>query len=98
MATAKLTKTAVKGAAKVNLGLKEETRQQVVDLLNKRLSDAFVLYTKTLKFHWNITGPEFIALHLLLEEQYAALAESIDSIAERVRKIGGFTFGTLDEF
>ena len=57
-----------------------------------------MLYTKTLNYHWNITGPEFIALHLLLEEQYDALAESIDEIAERVRKMGGFAFGTLDEF
>jgi starvation-inducible DNA-binding protein len=98
MATAKLAKAAVKGAAKVNLGLPEATRQQVVDLLNKRLSDTFVLYTKTLNFHWNVTGPEFIQIHLLLEEQYTELAEGIDSIAERVRKIGGFAFGTLDEF
>ena len=49
----------------------------------------FVLYTKTLNYHWNITGPEFISLHLLLEDQYDDLAESIDLIAERVRKMGG---------
>jgi starvation-inducible DNA-binding protein len=98
MATAKLVKSNVKGAAKVKLGISEETRQQVCTLLNKRLSDAFVVYTKTLNFHWNVTGPEFMQIHLLLEEQYTALAESIDSIAERVRKIGGFAVGTLDEF
>ncbi len=102
MATAKVNtnnKTAsVKGARVPNLGLKPEVQQQVVTLLNKRLSDAFVLYTKTLNFHWNVTGPEFIQIHLLLEEQYTALAESIDLIAERIRKIGGFAFGTLDEF
>ena len=102
MATAKVNtnnKTAsVKGARVPNLGLKPEVQQQVVTLLNKRLSDVFVLYTKTLNFHWNVTGPEFIQIHLLLEEQYTALAESIDLIAERIRKIGGFAFGTLDEF
>ena len=101
MATSKHTKTTnatAKGAVVPNLGLDEKARQQVVDLLNKRLSDAFVLYTKTLNYHWNVTGPEFIQIHLLLEEQYHELAESIDEIAERVRKIGGVAFGTLDEF
>ncbi|MBI1259437.1 MAG: DNA starvation/stationary phase protection protein [Chloroflexi bacterium] len=81
-----------------NLGLNEKATQQIITLLNKRLSDAFLLYTKTRNYHWNITGPEFISLHLLLEEQYDELAESVDSIAERVRKMGGFAFGTLDEF
>lgn len=98
MATAKLNKAAVKGAIKPNLGVEESARQQVVDLLNKRLADTFVLYVKTLNYHWNITGPEFIALHELLDDQYHELAESIDEIAERVRKMGGFTIGTLDEF
>ncbi len=98
MATTKVAKSAAKGALPVNLGLKDDVRQQVVDLLNKRLSDAFVLYTKTLNYHWNVTGPEFIQIHLLLEEQYTALAASVDEIAERVRKIGGFAYGTLDEF
>src|SRR5690349_17737665 len=79
----------VKGALVPNLGLDEKARQQVVDLLNHRLSDAFVLYVKTLNYHWNITGPEFIAIHLLLDDQYHELAESIDEIAERVRKVGG---------
>lgn len=98
MATAKLNKAAVKGALKLNTGLEESARQQIVDILNKRLADTFVLYVKTLNYHWNMTGPEFIALHLLLNEQYDELAESIDEIAERVRKLGGFTLGSLDEF
>lgn len=99
MATAKVANgKAVKGARIPNLGLKPEVQEQVVTLLNKRLSDAFVLYTKTLKYHWNVTGPEFIQIHELLEEQYTELAASIDEIAERIRKIGGFAVGTLDEF
>ena len=99
MATTKHDKTAVvKGAVTPNLGLDEKARHQVIDILNKRLSDAFVLYVKTLNYHWNITGIEFIQLHLLLNEQYEAQADSIDEIAERVRKIGGFAFGTLAEF
>ena len=103
MATTKVSKNAsskldIKGAIKPNLGLDDNQRQQVIDILNKRLSDDFVLYTKTRNYHWNVTGIEFIQLHELFEEQYEALAKSIDEIAERVRKLGGFAFGTLDEF
>ncbi len=101
MATTKTngSKTAsVKGAIAANIGLDEKARQQVIDILNNRLSDAEVLYTKTRKYHWNVTGMEFLQLHQLFESQYTALAESIDEIAERVRKVGGFAFGTLDEF
>ena len=98
MATTKLSKAAVKGAIETNLGVDESARQQLIDVLNKRLSDAFVLYTKTRNYHWNVTGIEFIQLHKLFEEQYDALAESVDEIAERVRQLGGFAFGTLDEF
>jgi starvation-inducible DNA-binding protein len=99
MATTKVTKTtAVKGAITPNIGLEEKNRQQLVELLNKRLSDTFVLYTKTLNYHWNVTGIEFSQLHALFRGQYEQLAEAIDEIAERVRKLGGFALGTLDEF
>ncbi len=99
MATTKTSKAAaVKGAVIPNLGLDDNARQQIVTLLNKRLADQFVLYVKTLNYHWNITGPEFIQLHLLLEAQYEEQAEAADEIAERVRKLGGFALGTLDEF
>lgn len=90
--------TNVKGAISPNLGLEPAKQQQVVELLNKRLSDAMMVYTKTRNYHWNVTGMEFIQLHKLFEEQYTELALSIDEIAERVRKIGGFAFGTLQEF
>ncbi len=98
MATTKLSKTAVKGAITPNIGLDDNQRQQVITILNKRLSDAFLLYTKTRNYHWNVTGIQFIELHKFFEEQYDTLAEAIDEIAERVRKVGGFAFGTLDEF
>ena len=102
MATAKVSNNSkmatAKGALPANIGLNEKARQQVIDILNNRLSDAMVLYTKTRNYHWNVTGMEFIQLHELFEKQYDELADSIDEIAEHVRKLGGFAFGTLDEF
>jgi starvation-inducible DNA-binding protein len=69
-----------------------------VALLNKDLADLHVLYTKTHNYHWNVTGPQFYSLHKLLEEQYEALAESIDAVAERVRQLDGFAVGTMAEY
>ena len=80
------------------IGVKEDARKKVVETLNMRLSDEYVLYTKTRKYHWNVVGPHFHQLHEFFKEQYEALDEMIDEIAERARQLGGKSLGTLDEF
>ena len=81
-----------------NIGLKEASRTQVLTALEALLADEFVLYTKTLNFHWNVTGPRFNDLHKFLEEQYRQLQDMVDSVAERSRHLGGRALGTLKEF
>ncbi len=83
---------------KLNIGLTEEQRQGVINLLNQDLADAYLLLVKTKKFHWDVVGPQFRSLHQLWEEQYTALTESIDSVAERVRALGGYPIGTMEGF
>lgn len=82
----------------LNTGISNANSKKVADELNKVLSDEFVLYTKTLKFHWNIEGRDFHALHLFLDDQYHQLQTIIDSVAERVRKVGHFAIGSMKEF
>ena len=81
-----------------DIGLSEETRREIVYILNTVLADEHLLYTKTRNYHWNVTGPHFTVLHELFEEQYNALKLYIDEIAERARMLGGFAIGTLSEF
>ena len=83
---------------KLNIALSDRSRNGVVALLKPLLADAYVLYTKTRKFHWNVTGPHFTELHKLFEAQYDALAEEIDEIAERIRSLGSLAPGSLAEF
>ena len=83
---------------KVNIGISNNNSKKVADELNQVLSDEFVLYTKTLKFHWNIEGRDFHALHVFLEEQYQQLQITVDAVAERIRKVGHFAFGSMKEF
>lgn len=82
----------------MNTGISEENSKKVADELNQVLADEFVLYVKTLNFHWNIEGRDFHALHLFLDEQYHQLQVIIDAVAERVRKVGHFATGSMQEF
>jgi starvation-inducible DNA-binding protein len=81
-----------------NIGLSEEQRTAVVKILNTLLSDEYVLYTKTRNYHWNVLGPQFNDLHKFFEEQYTELNHVADDTAERARSLGGWAFGTLQEF
>jgi starvation-inducible DNA-binding protein len=83
---------------KLNIGLTSEQRQGVIELLNKDLADSYLLLVKTKKYHWDVVGPQFRTLHQLWEEQYQALTLSIDSVAERVRTLGGYPVGTMEGF
>ena len=52
----------------------------------------------THNFHWNVTGPMFETLHLMLERQYSALALAVDLVAERIRALGFPAPATYSEF
>jgi starvation-inducible DNA-binding protein len=55
----------------------------------------FALYLKTKNFHWHVSGPHFRDYHLLLDEQAEQIFATTDTIAERVRKIGGTTLRSI---
>ena len=82
--------------AKTSLPLKD--KKAIGEILTGILADAVILYTKTRKFHWNVSGPSFMELHKLFEDQYQQLETAIDEIAEKINKMGFSTPGTLAEF
>src|ERR1043165_6210807 len=79
-------------------GIAEKNIKQVNELLSVALANETVLYIKTRKFHWNVSGESFMELHRLFEEHYKQIEITIDEIAERIGKLGGKTIGTLAEF
>lgn len=83
---------------KTNIGISEDNRKKVTEILAKLLADEFVLYTKTLRAHWNLEGHDFHTKHLFFEEHYNAIKTFTDSVAERIRKVGHYAPGTLKEF
>lgn len=83
---------------KPEIGIAEDNLNKTVDMLSVILSDAMVIYIKTRKFHWNVSGESFMELHKLFQSQYTEQEETIDEIAERINKLGGKTIGTMKEF
>jgi starvation-inducible DNA-binding protein len=71
------------------------TRTRAVELLNARLADAVDLGTQVKHAHWNVKGPNFIALHELFDKVAESVEDQVDTIAERVTALGGTARGTL---
>src|SRR5712691_3571749 len=74
-----------------------EATRDISGALNGLLADAFALYLKTKNFHWHMSGPHFRDYHLLLDDQGDQIFATTDSIAERVRKIGGSTLRSIGQ-
>ncbi|MGS0527106.1 Dps family protein [Zobellia nedashkovskayae] len=66
--------------------------------LSKILADEFVLYSKTLNFHWNVEGPDFHSVHLYLETLYEEQQEVVDTVAEKIRALGHYVPATLKDY
>ena len=75
--------------------LKQEEVERIVEAVNPLIADAFALFTKTKNFHWHIASSHYRDYHLLLDEQAASIFESIDTLAERMRRIGGTTIRSI---
>jgi starvation-inducible DNA-binding protein len=75
--------------------LSENIRAQSVELLNKHLAAAIDLHAQLKQAHWNVTGPNFIAIHELFDKVSVEVEHYSDQIAERARGLGGIAQGTV---
>ncbi|SDE70059.1 DNA starvation/stationary phase protection protein Dps [Limimaricola pyoseonensis] len=76
--------------------LTQDTRQQMVDLLNKNLANMVALTLAVKQAHWNLKGKGFIGVHELLDDAADRLREGADLMAERAVILGGFARGTVE--
>ena len=74
--------------------LPQASRAKVSDLLNQRLADCIDLQTQCKQAHWNVKGPNFIALHQLFDDINTDVSGYVDLLAERVVQLGGVAEGT----
>ena len=75
--------------------LDQEQVDAVTEVVNGLIADALALYVKTKNFHWHLAGSQFRDYHLLFDEQAGMLLDSLDVLAERVRRIGGTTIRSV---
>jgi starvation-inducible DNA-binding protein len=75
--------------------LPARTRAKVIDSLNARLAEAIDLGAQAKHAHWNVKGPQFIALHELFDKIAESVEEHVDELAERITALGGTAYGTI---
>jgi starvation-inducible DNA-binding protein len=77
---------------RIDLG--PNVRKNMIGLLNQRLADAIDLAGQCKQAHWNVKGPQFIALHELFDTFYTNVTGHVDELAERITALGGTARGT----
>jgi starvation-inducible DNA-binding protein len=76
------------------IDLASNAKRAMIELCNARLAEGLDLALLTKQAHWNIKGPAFIAVHLLLDDLRKELDAHTDTIAERVAQLDGIALGT----
>lgn len=89
----------VKGAHlhKTNNDLKNNAKAVAMEMLQARLVDSIDLALVTKQAHWNLKGPQFIGVHLMLDKFREEQDEWTDMMAERITQLGGTARGTTQE-
>ncbi len=77
-------------------GLNDNALAASVAELNARLADMIALRLALKQAHWNVKGPNFIAIHELFDAVHSRLAGHEDILAERVQILGGVALGTVE--
>ncbi len=77
------------------IDLAKDTREKLVGILNQSLADSIDLVYQAKQAHWNVKGPNFIALHELFDRVATELDTHVDDIAERITSMGGIARGTV---
>jgi starvation-inducible DNA-binding protein len=60
------------------------------------LANTTVMYYKAHQFHWNIEGAEFTQYHAFFEDIYTDVYNSVDPIAELLRKLDDYAPVSID--
>ena len=73
---------------------KSNAKRVSTEALNARLSDGIDLALAVKQAHWNLKGPQFIGIHLMLDGFRDELDDYNDKVAERITQLGGTARGT----
>ncbi|MCY7348511.1 MAG: DNA starvation/stationary phase protection protein [Pyrinomonadaceae bacterium] len=74
---------------KLPIGLSESICLKSVNALNEVLADTITIRDMYKKHHWQVAGHTFYQLHLLFDKHYEEQTELVDTLAERIQRLGG---------
>ena len=77
------------------IDLAKGKREKLIAVLNQSLADAADLKSQAKQAHWNVKGPNFIALHELFDQVATEMDTHTDDLAERITTLGGTAMGTV---
>ena len=77
------------------IDLAKGKREKLIGILNQSLADSIDLVYQAKQAHWNVKGPNFIALHELFDRVATELDTHVDDLAERITTLGGVAMGTV---
>ena len=69
---------------------------ELVAALKVLQANVTVMYYKAHQFHWNVEGEDFVQYHEFFGDLYSDVYDSIDPIAENIRKLNDFPPVSLD--
>ncbi|MGP6174746.1 DNA starvation/stationary phase protection protein Dps [Corynebacterium sp. A21] len=75
-------------------GINENDAKKLIDELQARLTDYNDLHLILKHAHWNVNGPNFIAVHEMLDPQVDLVRGYADEVAERISTLGAAPIGT----
>lgn len=77
------------------IDIPEEKRIDLIALLQGTLTESINLKLQCKQAHWNVRGPNFIALHELFDQVAGIVEGFVDELAERITTLGGVANGTI---
>ncbi len=75
-------------------GLSQAKATRLTSRMQQRLGSLTDLSLTLKHIHWNVIGPDFIAVHEMLDPQYEAVSAMVDELAERMAALGASPVGT----
>lgn len=82
---------------KTHNDLQNDVRAKVLPILQTAQASALDLMGQCKQAHWNVKGPNFIALHTFFDTLHGIVAVMVDDLAERTVALGGLAEGRLTQ-